>query len=153
MCIPLCVERMRVSQFSTRCVFVRVRMRIYVNECSLPMCTRIRASATSELRLGYHPEDFHGSCCSWRSFARFRLSQVPRASLHSLTHSLTHALTHARTHVRTHALSLSLSLSHKMEGTLNPIGGKTRREVYELAQDRRLFHQLIERLCSLDDQN
>ena len=31
--------------------------------------------------------------------------------------------------------------------------GKTRREVYELAQDRRLFHQFIERLCSLDDQN
>ena len=30
--------------------------------------------------------------------------------------------------------------------------GKTRREVYELAQDRRLFHHLIERLCSLDDQ-
>ena len=40
-----------------------------------------------------------------------------------------------------------------MEGTLNPIGGKTRREVYELAQDRRIFQQLIERLCSLDDQN
>ena len=147
MCIPLCVERMRVSQFSTRCVFVRVRMRIYVNECSLPMCTRIRASATSELRLGYHLKDFHGSCCSWRSFARFRFSQLPRASLQSLIHSLTHALTHARTH------SLSLSLSHRMEGTLNPIGGKTRREVYELAQDRRLFHQFIERLCSLDDQN
>ena len=30
--------------------------------------------------------------------------------------------------------------------------GKTRREVYDLAQDRRLFHQFIERLCSLDDQ-
>ena len=30
--------------------------------------------------------------------------------------------------------------------------GKTRREIYELAQDRRLFHQFIERLCSLDDQ-
>lgn len=30
--------------------------------------------------------------------------------------------------------------------------GKTRREVYDLAQDRRLFHQFIERLWSLDDQ-
>ena len=151
MCVPLCVEGKTVSHFSTRCVFMRMRMRVCVSECSLPMCTRMRASATSELRLGYHPEDFHGSCCSWRSFARFRFSQLPRASLQSLIHSLTHALTHARTHARTH--SLSLSLSHRMEGTLNPIGGKTRREVYELAQDRRLFHQFIERLCSLDDQN
>mgnify|MGYP001269711491 CR=1 FL=1 len=32
-------------------------------------------------------------------------------------------------------------------------GGKTRREVYDLAQDRRLFHQFIERLCSLADQS
>ena len=31
--------------------------------------------------------------------------------------------------------------------------GTTRREVYELAQDRRLFHQFIERLCTLDDQH
>ena len=31
--------------------------------------------------------------------------------------------------------------------------GTTRREVYELAQDRRLFHEFIERLFSLDDQS
>ena len=30
--------------------------------------------------------------------------------------------------------------------------GTTRREVYELAQDNRLFNQFIERLCTLDDQ-
>ena len=30
--------------------------------------------------------------------------------------------------------------------------GKTRREVADLAQDRRQFHQFVERLCSLDDQ-
>ena len=30
--------------------------------------------------------------------------------------------------------------------------GKTCREIADLAQDRRLFHQFIERLCSLDDQ-
>ena len=35
---------------------------------------------------------------------------------------------------------------------INRYSGKTRREVYDLAQDRRLFHQFIERLCSLDDQ-
>ena len=31
--------------------------------------------------------------------------------------------------------------------------GTTRREVYELAQDRRLFHQFIKRLGTLDDQH
>ena len=31
--------------------------------------------------------------------------------------------------------------------------GKTRREVAALAQDRRQFHQFIERLCSLVDQS
>jgi len=29
----------------------------------------------------------------------------------------------------------------------------SRREVYNLAQDRRLFHQFIQRLCSNDDQS
>ena len=33
------------------------------------------------------------------------------------------------------------------------LSAKTRREVAQLAQDRRLFHQFVERLCSLADQS
>ena len=36
---------------------------------------------------------------------------------------------------------------------IHQLSAKTRREVADLAQDRRLFHQFIERLCSLADQS
>ena len=36
---------------------------------------------------------------------------------------------------------------------IHRLSGKTRREVAQLAQDRRMFHQFIERLCSLADQS
>ena len=36
---------------------------------------------------------------------------------------------------------------------IHRLSEKTRREIAQLAQDRRLFHQFIERLCSLADQS